>query len=301
MYNPAMAELKQELINELQAIANSEKALLLSFIAPSSIIRTSPASIDYAEITLKDLYKIEKRIEQVETALGSLPKKLHLIIHTPGGDLYTATKIAIYLQKLFGSKIQAFVPYEAASGGTIMCLAAKSIVMDTISNLTPIDPQVSYKGQRISVTTYEQAIKDFKKEYENLRPEELPSPSPQMANQFDPIIAKEMNRKAWDMLNVAYQLLVTSQGAKTEAEKKKLYAPVFELGNSDRPHSHVISADEARSFGLNIDTSSESLTLLKLYKKWVSAKLDEKIASHIIDIYYPMEEKEEGDEQEQTA
>lgn len=288
-----MADLSQELTDKLQITANKEGALLMSFIAPESIVRVSPASVDYARIRVQDLYNIEKKVEEIKKTLGKLPEKLHLVIHSPGGDLYASTKIAYYLQKVFGTTIQAFVPYEAASGGTLLCLSAKSIVMDEASNLTPIDPQTVYKGKSVSVTSYEQALKDFKKDYGNLKPEDLPNPYAQLANHFEPIIAKEMDRRAWDMLNVAYKLLLFSQEAKTQDERNKCLRSVFKLGNSDSPHTHVISADEAKKFGLNIDESTQSHTLLMLYKEWVSVKLNERTVSHIIDAFYPEKKKKE--------
>lgn len=281
-----MAEVSPELTLKLQQIANKEKALVMSFIAPDSIVRTSPTSIDYARIRVQDLYAIEKIIEDYKKTGRSLPKKLHLVIHSPGGDLDASTKIASYLQKKF-DEIIAYVPYEAASGGTILCLAAQSIVMDCASNLTPIDPQVVYKGQRISVTSYEQAINDFKRNNANLKPEELSSPLPQMANQFDPIIAKEMSRKAVDIITVAYRLLTKSKKPKTKEDILNIYETAFWIGNSETPHSHIIFIDEARKNGLSIDDSNESLTLLMLYKEWVSVKLNERKATHIINVFWP--------------
>ncbi len=281
-----MAALNAELNDKLQNTANNDQVLIMSFIAPDSVVRTSPASVSYAKIRANDLYTIEKRIKEVKDKIGELPKNLHLVIHTPGGELYASIKIAKYLQKVFGNNIQAFVPYEAASGGTILCLTANKIVMDAASNLTSIDPQVRYKGQTISVTSYEQALDTFKEEYGNLKPEEIPSPYQQLGSQFDPIIAKEMSKLASDTIWVAYKILKKSQGADKEFDLK-LYRVALRLGSPDYPHSHVISVDEAKEFGLSIDESSSSLTLLMNYKAWVSAKLDEKQASHVIDIYYP--------------
>lgn len=281
-----MAEVSQELKTKLQEAANKEKVLIMSFIAPDSIIRTSPSSVDYARIRVHDLYEIEKQIENLKKTKGALPNKLHLIIHTPGGELDASTKIATYLQEKF-DEIIAYVPYEAASGGTILCLAAKSIVMDSASNLTPIDTQVMYKGQRISVTSYEQAINDFKKNNANLKPEELTSPMPQMANQFDPIIAKEMSRKAADIITIAYRLLTKARKPKSNEEKFNIIETAFWIGNSETPHNHIIFADEAKKNGLIIDNSNDSLTLLMLYKEWVSAKLNESKVTHVIEVYSP--------------
>lgn len=171
----------QELQKKLQKASNENNALVMSFIAPDTIVRKSPTSYDYAQITYQDLYNIEEKIEPLKIQ-GKLPKKLHLIIHSPGGRADATTKIARYLREHF-EEIEAYVPYEAASGGTVLCLVANIVVMGTTSNLTPIDPQVLYKRRRISATSYEQAIKDMMRKYSTSSPEEIPSPDQQMCNQ----------------------------------------------------------------------------------------------------------------------
>ncbi len=283
-----MKELKEvdsQLSIDLQEIANSNKALLLSFIAPDKIVRKNPNSYDYATITVQDFYNIEKVVERLKDS-NSLPDRLHLIIQTPGGELYASTKIIRYLQTNF-KNIEAYVPYEAASGGTMMCLAANFIVMHATSSLTPIDPQIVYKGQRISALTYEQAIQDFQEKFGTFRPDEIPSPHQQLASQFDPVIAKEMRKTVYDSLSVAYDILLKSQKPKNEAEKNKLFNLVFALGKTEYPHSHVITIDEAKKIGLNINLGVDKLNLLKTYKKWVSKRLNEEETSHIIESFCP--------------
>lgn len=280
-----MKNIPQELLNELQEASNKNEALLLSFIAPDKIVRTSPVAFDYASISIADFYNIEKIIEPLKED-GKLPKKLHLIIQTPGGLLGVSTKIAKYLRSSF-SEIIAFVPYEAASGGTMMCLAANSIIMGSTSNLTPIDPQVSYKGQRIAATTYEQAIEDLEKKFAKYRPEEMPSPYQQLCNQFDPVIKKEMSKIVVDTLGVAFDLLNKSQKPKNSEEKSKILDTVFALGKNAYPHSHIIDIDEARAIGLNINNNQEIISLLKTYKKWVICRLQEEVTYHIIDVVTP--------------
>lgn len=280
--------LPADLITELQKVADESKVLLMSYIAPE-MIRKSPVSMGRASIKIDDLYKIEKEIELLKDK-KKLPKKLHLIIQTQGGELYTTIKIAKYLQSIFDDQIEAFVPYEAASGGTILCLAAKIIVMGNTSNLTPIDPQIPYKGDYVSAMSYEQAIKDFNKDYGLLSPDEIQSPFQQMGNMFDPVIAKEMNKMATDVMSVGFQLLLKSQkpNPKIPAERRKCFLTAWSLSNSDWPHTHVITSEEAKDdIGLNIDESVANIKLLTLYKKWVSARLKTPTDKHVIETICP--------------
>lgn len=277
-----------DLQKELQAAADNNKALVMSFIAPDTIVKKSPASYDYAQITYQDLYNIEKQIEPLKEQ-GKLPKKLHLIIHTPGGRADATTKIARYLQEHF-EEIDAYVPYEAASGGTVLCLAAKLIVMGSTSNLTPIDPQIVYKRQRISATSYEQAIKEMERKYSTSSPDDIPSPYQQMCNQFDPIIAKEMSKTLFDSIMVALELLEVSQKPKNEKDRNRIFGIALALTKTDFPHDHQFNMKSAEEIGLTISHDDSKVLLLKTYKKWVSCKLDEKETNHLIETYVPKEE-----------
>jgi hypothetical protein len=277
-------KIKQDLADQLQGVSDREGVLVMSFVAPDSIVKKSPVAYDYAKITIDDLYKIEATITKMQEE-DKLPAKCHLVIQTPGGSLDAAVKIAKYLQAVF-EEIEAYVPYEAASGGTMLCLAANTIVMDLTSDLTPIDPQVYYKGERIAATSYEQAISDFEEKFPTKRPEELPSPYQQMGNTFDPIVLKEMDKIVWDTISVALSLLKKSQKPEKDSD---LYPVVLALGKSEKPHSHVISAAEAKEIGLNVSDDGDKIKLLRVYKKWVSSMLNRQETNHIIDVYCPQQ------------
>jgi ClpP class serine protease len=70
-------------------------------------------------------------------------KGLDLILHTPGGDMAATESLVDYLRQMFGKDIRAIVPQIAMSGGTMIALAWKEILMGKHSNLGPIDPQFS--------------------------------------------------------------------------------------------------------------------------------------------------------------
>lgn len=295
-----MKNLDKNLTAELQKIANENKALVMSFIAPDKLVRKSPAQFDYATIAISDLYEIEKVVEELSEK-STLPKKLMLVIHTPGGLLYAATKIAKYIRTSF-EEIEAYVPYEAASGGTMICLIANHIVLDKIANLTPIDPQIPYKGMRISSATYDEAIRDFESKYGKLNPEEIPSPYQQMAMTFDPILSKEIDKMTMDTILLAWKFLNKCQNPKNDKTKKsQLLDTAFELVKSGRPHSHIIDIEEAQEIGLPISKDNDKIKLLKPFKKWVSNNLYEEDAKHIIQYFCPETKAEDKGKDESGA
>jgi len=67
---------------------------------------------------------------------------LDLILHTPGGDVAATESIVEYLRSMFGTDIRVIVPHLAMSAGTMIALAAKTILMGKHSSLGPIDPQI---------------------------------------------------------------------------------------------------------------------------------------------------------------
>jgi len=66
---------------------------------------------------------------------------IDIILHTPGGLVLAAEQIAHALVQHPG-RVTVFVPHYAMSGGTLIALAADSIVMDPNAVLGPVDPQI---------------------------------------------------------------------------------------------------------------------------------------------------------------
>jgi Serine dehydrogenase proteinase len=69
---------------------------------------------------------------------------LDLLLHTPGGDVDQAERIVLLCRKRVGKgSFRVVVPDSAKSAGTLIAIAADTIVMGEPSELGPIDPQVT--------------------------------------------------------------------------------------------------------------------------------------------------------------
>ncbi|HWP23274.1 MAG TPA: ATP-dependent Clp protease proteolytic subunit [Candidatus Binatia bacterium] len=66
---------------------------------------------------------------------------LDIVLHTPGGLVLASLQIAMAIKR-HRSKVTAFVPHYAMSGGTLIALAADEIVMCEHAVLGPVDPQL---------------------------------------------------------------------------------------------------------------------------------------------------------------
>jgi hypothetical protein len=67
---------------------------------------------------------------------------LDLILHTPGGDIAATESIIDYVRSKFKADIRTIVPQISMSGGTIIAMAGREVLMGQHSNLGPIDPQI---------------------------------------------------------------------------------------------------------------------------------------------------------------
>ncbi|HEX8762392.1 MAG TPA: hypothetical protein VF733_01400 [Candidatus Saccharimonadales bacterium] len=281
-----------EMTESLQKIADEQQALILSFVAPDRSVRISPVGAMSASIDIDDLYEIEKVIEDLDDE-GRLPKKLHLVIQTPGGLVHVSTKIANYLRRTF-KEIHAFVPYEASSGGTVLCLAADRITMGKLANLTPIDPQRPYDDTWVSTASYQRAVNNFEEKFGKKRPAEIPPPYQQMCARLDPVTLTEMNKSWQDTADVAINLLERSYKPTNKEDRAKIMRTALTLTFTPNPHGHMIDSEEAESIGLRIDQSKKSEILLKSYKKWVKSMLGEEKITHVINHFIPQNDTQKS-------
>jgi ClpP class serine protease len=94
------------------------------------------------------------------TAMKPLLSALDLILHTPGGDMAATESLIDYLRSMFGTNIRAIIPQISMSGGTMIALACRQIVMGKHSNLGPIDPQLGGVAAHAIKEEFERAVRE---------------------------------------------------------------------------------------------------------------------------------------------
>jgi ClpP class serine protease len=166
---------------------------------------------------------------------------IDLVLHTPGGLVLAALQIARALRE-HPTKVTAFVPHYAMSGGTLICLAANEIVMSPHAVLGPVDPQL---GEFPAASLLKVVAQ---KPIERIRDETL--------------VFADVGKKAIEQLRVAAHELLQGRlpGEKADELARKLSEGTW-------THDYPISAAEAKSLGLNVSTDipAEILDLLSLY------------------------------------
>ena len=89
-------------------------------------------------------------------------KGLDLLLHTPGGDMAATESLVDYLRATFGNDIRAIVPQLAMSGGTLIALACKEIIMGKESSIGPIDPQFGTRAANSLLQEFSRIRKEIK-------------------------------------------------------------------------------------------------------------------------------------------
>jgi Serine dehydrogenase proteinase len=138
--------------------------------------------------------------------LHNVPRGLNidLLLHTNGGDIDAAEKSMSLLRNAVGTgKLRVIVPDFAKSAGTLMALAADSIVMSDSSELGPIDPQITLSDGRGNFIAHSVAsyLDAFSEHSEALKKDNSDIIAHTMLNKIDPATlnvfaaAKERARK----------------------------------------------------------------------------------------------------------
>jgi len=192
--------------------------------------------------------------------------------------MFAAYKIGNFLRSKF-TKISAFVPYEAASGGTVLCCAADELYIGELGNLTSFDPQTRYQGHRVSSYAFVRVVDSIGEEYGEFRPEELPIPWRQMADKIDPVIYDEMNTLNFTAMICGKRLL-----EKSGYSKDKAMIMASRLVRNYYTHEFPLFAKEAEEIGFNLKTDNDTMNA---YGRLVSFRLKEKYPRHAIDAFFP--------------
>jgi ClpP class serine protease len=187
-------------------------------------------------ITIEDSEAVLRAIKMTDKDIP-----IDLVLHTPGGLVLAAEQIAHALQR-HPAQVTVFVPHYAMSGGTLIALAADTIVMDENAVLGPVDPQL---GQH-------------------------PAASILKVLERKPI--GEIDDETIIMADIAEKALRQVKATVTELLRDKMTAEQAErvatmLATGTWTHDYPITVTEARAMGLTVSTDmpEEIYRLMALY------------------------------------
>lgn len=224
-------------------------------------------------------------------------KPLAVFIHSGGGDIHTAYKLATLFHKC--CKYISLVPEYAKSAATLVAIAADKILMSPIAELGPLDPIVYFSdGETIPAFAIRNAPKTLEKEIEScknsevrkLKAEHILGP---IAVKIDPYVLSSVQDIPGLVKSYGKKLL-TARGYKTTVADR-IVGRLTELGRSS--HAYVVDLEESKSLGIRAEEmgdeiESKTLALLHLLLMYESAcKRNEHAINAPIIRMYPFEKK----------
>lgn len=109
---------------------------------------------DVVTIVSPILPGLELKLRDAIEVLGDERKgTVAVILGTEGGIVEVVERMVTALRHVYG-EVSVIVPDRAMSAGTILALSADRIMMDHLSSLGPIDPQIERDGKLVPALSY---------------------------------------------------------------------------------------------------------------------------------------------------
>ena len=224
-------------------------------------------------------------------------KPLAVFIHSAGGDIHTAYKLATLFHKY--CKYMSVIPEYAKSAATLVAIAADKILMSPIAELGPLDPIVHFSdGETIPAFAIRNAPKTLEKEIESCKDSEVRKLKAEhilgpIAVKIDPYILSSVQDIPSLVKSYGKKLLITRGYKSTAADR--IVGKLTELGRSS--HGYVVDLEESKSLGVRAEdmgdeVESKTLALLHLLRMYEFAcKRNEHAINTPIIRIYPFEKK----------
>ena len=117
--------------------------------------RKRPVLCIKGKLTEDAVQKIRGILPQLKDSKGCYPKKLSVLLQSPGGNAEAAYRIALAL-RVQVEDLEVLVPHRAKSAATLFCLAADTIYLGPHGELGPLDPQMlNLRGSAVRVSALE--------------------------------------------------------------------------------------------------------------------------------------------------
>jgi hypothetical protein len=186
--------------------------------------------------------------------------RLLFLIHSGGGDGYTAQKI-VDVCRSHCKTFVVCVPNWAKSAATLIALGADQIAMGYLSELGPIDPQipVTVSGERhyVSANSFIEAKEALEKRIAEKQAANEPTlPYLQELSGLDVAFVRECERMTeWGRqfaIKYLSQYMLAKRGTTKAATQAKAATIANDLSTKHLQHGELIGPRECRKLGLDI-------------------------------------------------
>lgn len=96
------------------------------------------------------------KVSEIMNKLNGKP--FDLILHTPGGEIFSSLALSRLIKQYPGT-IRSVIPLYSMSGGSLLALSTKELLMTPNASLGPIDPQLGNLFKYGSARSWEEIVK----------------------------------------------------------------------------------------------------------------------------------------------
>lgn len=216
-------------------------------------------------------------------AIPKSEKQVDILIVSNGGDPITAWHVVSMLRERF-DKLSVLLPFTAYSAATLLALGADEIVMHPLSNLGPVDPQLTYTrpmpGDESRQITSNFGAQDLINYFDFIREDVGISDQEELERAFE-LLCKDVGAVPVGVAKRSTQLSL-SMGEKLLSlhmkDRNEARTIAESLAKSFHHHGYAVGRTEAEQIGLPITKPSEELETL-IWQVWQDAE-EEMLCCH---------------------
>lgn len=175
---------------------------------------------------------------------------LDLILHTPGGDVAATESIIDYLHSLYNGDIRAIVPQLSMSGGTLMAVSCKEILMGRQSSIGPVDPQIAGMPAQGIVEEFRRAVAEA-----TANPGAVPIWQPIIGKYWPTLISSCEHAIDWSdklLRNYLATCMFVADAPAVRDLKLNAIADLLGKQATSKSHNRHINPTQAQAVGLNV-------------------------------------------------
>lgn len=184
-------------------------------------------------------------------------KPFDLILHTPGGDIFSSLAIS-RLIKQYPKPIRSVIPLYSMSGGSLLALSTSELLMTPNASLGPIDPQLGNLFKYGSARTWDEIVR-----MKGKKAEDQSISFAMMGRQYTKSIQNHLRKTIDFSLN--------------RTQKERL---IKFLTDGKIEHAYPLTTMDLKSFGID-SKQIVNKEYLKVLFKLISSKGKEGVHYHI--------------------
>jgi len=202
------------------------------------------------------LQPLNELLKSIPTKRSS--KSVTLVLHSAGGFM-DAIGSFIYLMRKKFDQFQVAIPEISHSAATLLCFGADSILMNDLSSLSPVDPQITLKTQGGNIGAGAEDITGYYSLIKNMFKDDSAR-----IQAFNSLLTRFPAEVLGQIERIQKQAeMVTTKALKYHiADEEKIKEIASKFQKEFFSHNYRIHFDEAKKIGLKVQMMNKKLEFL---------------------------------------